>query len=157
MDYGCNCSRLLKHIIAQTHTQCLASVCDTELKDHLSELTQCACVCVNETDYSLSHERKLAYPYEEQMRKTRTHTSKHHRIKSAKWTSSVPSLKEAQFRTFYSIPLWFCCPFTTYTTRDDSHTHAHTHSYFMTLNYSNSFKYFKVIFSGLAYFDMFCD
>jgi len=124
MDYGCNCSRLLKHIIAQTHTQCLASVCDTELKDHLSELTQCACVCVNETDYSLSHERKLAYPYEEQMRKTRTHTSKHHRIKSAKWTSSVPSLKEAPFRTFYSILLWFCCPFTSYTTRDDSHTHT---------------------------------
>lgn len=32
---------------------------------------------VHVTDYSHSHERKLACPYEEQMRKTRTHTSKH--------------------------------------------------------------------------------
>lgn len=122
---------LLKHTIAQTHTQCLAFVCDTELKGHLSDLTQCACVCVNVTDYSLSHERKLACPYEEQMRKTRTHTSKHHRIKSAKWTSSALSLKEAPFRTFQSVLFWFCCPFTSYTgiiisytARDVLHTHT---------------------------------
>ncbi len=77
---------------------------------HLSVLTQWACVCVNVTDYSHSHERKLACPYEEQMRKTRTHTSKHTTGSNQNQMDFIcMELKEALCLN-QSVLFQFCCP-----------------------------------------------
>lgn len=66
---------------------------------------------VHVTDYTHSHERKLGCPYEEQMRKTRTHTSKHTTGSNQTNVLHLYWGKRGSVCDFSVCPVWVLLPY----------------------------------------------